>query len=309
MNKWISGEWGVRIISFILAVGLWYYAVGEEGMEVTRTIPLEIKVKNAQMSILQSSVHSVQVTLFAPRALLSDLTSSEIRAKHEISADINKAGDYSFRLEPREINLPSLQIRVAKIEPEFIKVTLDEVIVQKAAVKPNFMGDPAFGYSVAKEEIELNPNAVLIEGPKGQVEKLDGVLTERIDLVGRTRSFRRTVTLELPQNVKLLSESLIDLYVPIREEFDEKRYEKIPVKILNDSVSGRKVEIKPSEISFTLKGAKKQFEKLTPEQLTAYVDATHLEPGETELPVQLLLPEGVSLKDKPVLVKVSVSAK
>ncbi len=307
MIKWFVRNWGLKLFSLVLAIGLWHYAVGEEGIEVTRTIPLDIKVKNSQMSILKTSTHSVQVTFVAPRALLSDMTSQDIRAVHEIGNEVKHAGDYSFRLEPREIQIPTLQIRVTKIEPEVVGVTLDELIVQKLAIQPNFIGEPAFGYTVSKDEIQLNPNAGLIEGPKGKLEKMESIKTEKIDLVGRTRSFRRTVAVELPDYVKLLSEGLIDVYIPIREQFDERTFENILVKVLRPSGGNEKIELKPAKISFTLKGPKRLLDKLVAEKILAYVETADLPAGEQDVPVQILLPEGVSLKDgNPVTVKVNI---
>ena len=307
MILWLTQNWGLKLVSLVLAIGLWYYAVGEEGIDVTRNVPLEIKIKNPQMSILETSARSVQVTLVAPRALLSDLTSEKILAVHEIGSDVKTAGEYSFRLEPREVKLSSFQIRVTKIEPEIIRVTLDELMAQKLKVQPHFVGDPAFGYKVSENEIQLNPNAVLIEGPKGRLEKLDAVKTEKMDLVGRIRSFRKTVALELPPHVKPLSESLIDVYVPIREQFGEKSFENIPVRILNRAGVNAKTSVDPPAISFALKGSKGQLEKIVPEKLRVLIDASGLEDGEHEVPVEIVLPPEVSLKeDRPIPVKVNV---
>jgi YbbR domain-containing protein len=307
MIQWITKDWGLKLISLVLAIGLWYYAVGEEGIEVTRPVPLEIVVKNPQMSVQKTSARSVQVTFVAPRALLSELASQEIKAVHEIGAELTNAGDYSFRLEPREIKLDSLQIRITKIDPEVIQITLDELIVQKLAIEPNFNGEPAIGYKVNKDEVQLNPNSVLVEGPKGTIEKLQSIKTEKIDLVGRIRSFRRSLGLELPSNLKNLSETLIDIYVPVHEESDERRFDKIPVKILGAPGRSEKVEVTPAEISIDLKGSKKQFEKIATDKILTYVDVASLGPGEHVVPVKLVLPEDISLKeDKPLMVKVSI---
>src|SRR3989338_3323758 len=117
MMKWLTHEWGLKLVSLALAVGLWYYAVGEESVQVTKMIPLEIRLKSEKMSILKASAKMVELTFEAPRSLISNLMSDELRAVHEIGDDIKTAGDYSFRVESRELNLASPAIRVVKINP------------------------------------------------------------------------------------------------------------------------------------------------------------------------------------------------
>jgi YbbR domain-containing protein len=306
MIQWLTHNWGLKLVSFFLAVGLWYYATGEEGIEVSRFIPVDIQVENTHMSISRVSARTVEVTFIAPRALVSDLTSENIKASHKIEESINKPGDYSFRLEPGAIKLRTPQIRVVKIQPETIQVTLDELIVQKLAVKPNFLGEPAFGYSLTQEQIQLNPNAVLIEGPKALLEKMDSVKTAQIDLVGRVRSFRRMYGLDLPSTLKAVSEDMIDVYVPIQEAYDEKTFDGVQVKLLGSQGKGQ-VTLEPSVVSLSLRGPQKQFEGLTAAKLVAYVDISDRSEGEFDLPLQLFLPEGVKQKsEKPVTVHVRI---
>lgn len=307
MSLWFGRNWGIKIASLFLAVGLWYYAVGEEDIEVTRAVPLQITIENSRVSVLKTSTQTVQVTLAASRSLLSDLASGKIVAVHDIGAEVKTAGDYSFRLETAEIKVPVPKIRVVKIEPSIIQVVLDELIAKKIEIHTSFLGEPAFGYKVREEEIQLDPNAVLVEGPKSQLDKLKFVETEKIDLVGRTRSFRRMVALSLPPHVKPVSETAIDVYIPIREEFEEKNFEDVRVKVLMPPDVKGAVEVVPPAVSFTLKGSKRQFEKLSRENILAYVDASSLGPGEHQAAVEIVLPEDVSLKEnKPVTVKLTI---
>lgn len=306
MAAWFTRDWRIKVVSLVLAIGLWNYAVSEEGIEVPRMVPLEIRVQNPQMSVLKTSAKELQVTFVVPRGLLSDFASEEIEAVHDIDREVNKSGDYSFRMESNEIAFKTPQVRILKIEPASVHITLDELIVKKTEIKPQFIGEPAFGYNLRTAEIELNPNAVLVEGPKGQLEKLDGIKTERINLVGRTRSFRQTVSLDLPPNIKLIGEPLVDIYIPIQEESDEKAFENVSVRVMKPATSDARVEVEPSVISFSLKGAKKQLEAITVEKLFAYVDAGPLDSGNYDLPVEFFLPEGVAVKGDPIKVKVSI---
>jgi len=297
MTAWLTRDWGLKLVSLLLAVGLWYYAVGEEGIEITRTVPLEIQIENKQMSILKISAETIQVTLKAPRGMLSKVASEEIRATHKIEAGVSSAGDYSFRLEPREIHLSAPYIQITKIEPEVIQITLDELIIKKLEISPAFLGEPAFGYKVKEEEIQLNPNAILVEGPKAQIDGLDFVKTKPVDLVGRIRSFRRTVELNLPDNVKALSEALIDVFIPIKEEFDEKEFREVEIKVLKNPDESREIQLTPASLSFVLKGSRRQLEKLEKDNILAYLDVSALPPGVHKQTVNIVLPEEVALKE------------
>ncbi|MCM8776249.1 MAG: hypothetical protein NC930_07890 [Candidatus Omnitrophica bacterium] len=307
MIQWLVKDWGLKLISLILAIGLWYYAVGEEGIEVNRVIPLQIDIVSEKIGILKRSTDKVAVTLQAPRALLSDVTTKDVYAHHKIHGPTIKAGDYSFRLEPREIKLPTTQIRVLKIHPEIITVTLDELIVQKLEVKPSLVGEPTYGYRVIQDDLQLDPNAVLVQGPKEELEKLDGIKTEDIMLVGRVRSFRKAVRLKLPSNIKPLSESLVEVYIPIKEEFSERTFENIPIRILNTGKVEGKIEVDPLNISLILKGPKRRLEELVPESILAYVDLSSFSPGVYDVPVVLVLSKNFSLKDdSTIVVKVKI---
>ncbi|MSR77312.1 MAG: hypothetical protein EXS63_03680 [Candidatus Omnitrophica bacterium] len=309
MIRWVTKDWGLKLISLVLAIGLWNYAVGEESVEVTRTVPLKIHVQNPNVSVLKLSSETLQVTLVSQRNLLSDLASVEIIAVHEIGKEMAKAGEYTFQIEAREIKLPKPQIQVTSIQPEIIRMTLDELIVVKLPVKPKFVGEPAFGYKVATSQIQLDPNAILVQGPKGELEKLDAVSTEPIDLVGRIRSFRRTLSIALPSNLKAVSESLIDAHIPINEEFEEKKFLDVAFKVLRSPEKNDVIEIKPLKVSFVVSGSKRQLEKLTPQNILAYVDLASLSEGDHEVPVIVALPEDVTMKDKIPVVHVSVKKK
>lgn len=307
MKHWFFRNWGLKIISLVLAFGTWYYAAGEESIEVMRVIPLKIQMSSQQMTVSGISAKTVQVTLSAPRALIVNLASQDIQAVHRIGPEAKTAGEYSFRLEPSEISVPSFQIRVIKIVPEVVSVKLDELIVQKLEIQPDFVGEPAVGYRLLADELRMDPNAILTQGPKGVLEKMKSAKTTPIDLVGRIRSFYRSAEVKLPPGVKAMSESLVNVYIPIREEFGEKEFKDVPVRILRSPAATGVVDLSPDKVTFVLKGSKLYLEKLTSETLLAYVDLADLKKGNYDLSLQVVLPENVNLKDKePIRIKVAI---
>ncbi len=308
MIQFFTRNWPAKIVSLVLAVGLWYYAVGEEKVEVTRTIPVELKLEQEKLSVVGKPTRVVLVTLQAPRSLLANLASEELKAEHHIKT-VEGPGDYSFRLEPREIRLPSEQIRVVKIEPEVIQVKIDEMIVQKLAIEPTFLGEPAFGYQLDSGKVQLDPSTVLVEGPKSQFEKTAKIKTQPIDVVGRVRSFRKTVRLAEEPGFRLVSESLVDAYIPIQEVVAEKTFENIPVKILGKPSSLSHISVEPAQVNLALQGPSKDLEAVKDKNILAYVEISDLAEGTHDVPLQTLLPDSVFLKGNPPVVKLTIQKK
>ncbi len=307
LRGWLTEHWGLKLVSLLLAIGFWFYALGEEMVEVTRYIPLRIEMETGErkFSVSKRTTESLYVRLRAPRGLLSVLSTGEVSAYHKIEG-LKRTGDYSFRVTSADIKLPSSNIRVANILPEVVSVVIDETIFKKVTIEPDFVGEPAYGYKILKDKVELDPNAVLIEGPKEKLELIDVVKTEPIELVGRTRSFRMMVRLIPEVNTRLTSEGIVDIFVPVREEFSEQAFDQVPVKPLGLPGAGLYTSIDTDKISFSLKGPKSELDRLASNGILAYVDVSGLKKGDYELPATFILSDTVSLKGDTPKVKLRV---
>lgn len=308
MIAFLTRDWATKLVSLVLAVGLWYYAVGEEKVEVTRTIPIELKMEAEKLSVVGKPLRVVTVTLQAPRSLLANLASEELKAVHWIK-NVKNPGDYNFRLEPREIQLPSENIRVVRVEPEVIRVQIDEMIVQKLEVESIFLGEAAMGYRVDAAKVQLDPSSVLVEGPKGQLESLRKIKTQPIDMVGRVRSFRKTVRIAEVPGLKFLSESLVDVYVPVEEALAEKTFEGTSVKVFGTPAEFSRIRVEPAKVTLVLQGSTKDLEAIDPAHLLVYVEVSDLDPGTHEVPLQTVLPQGTYLKEDLPTARVTLQKK
>ena len=302
---WIAENWHLKLISLILAIGFWFYVVGEESNEITKTIPLEILPPSEKLSVVKSSASYLEVTFQSPRHLFSALSATTVTARHKITG-IQKAGDYSFNVSASDFALPAPEIRAVKIFPSFITVSLDEVIIKKLTVQVAFMGEPAYGYRVDQEEIELDPNAVLVEGPKAILEKIDNVKTEPIQLVGRVRSFRRTARIQQQPELRLVGDGISEVQIPIKPEFSERELPNVRIKPLGVPSGDHYASLRTEEVSIVLKGPKALLDKVVASDILAYIEVEGLKEGVHQVPVKMILPQDLILKGDPPSASVEV---
>lgn len=297
---------GLPLISLCVAVILWFYAVGEQSVEVTIKVPLQVNPPAGRMTVLSSSLRDITLRLSVPRNILSVLSHQSVKAYHEIQG-IEKAGRYNFRIEPRDIILPPGNIRILSIYPEVVTVILDELMVQKLPIRVSLNGEPAEGYVVDRERMQVNPDAALIEGPRGKLAGLEAVYTDTLDIDGRIRSVRRKVRLALDSDLSSVTRDLaIDVFVPVRREYSVNVFHDVPVKILGRPESLPRVSVQPLAVSFALRGPKPLLDKLTNANLLVFVDTSVLAKGEFDIPVQLKLPGEITINHTPPVVKVKV---
>lgn len=295
------------LISLLVAVVLWFYAASEQSVEIALKVPLRVSPPAGRMAVLNSSLPDITLRLSVPHNMLSVVTQQAVSVYHQILA-VQKAGEYSFRLEPRDVILPPGGARVLDINPEVVTVTLDEVITQKFPIRVNLEGDPAVGYAADKEGILLNPNAALIEGPKEKLGEMKEVLTSPVNVVGRNQSLRQKVFLHLDGDMRSIPKDLLtEAFIPIHKEYAVDVYRQIPVRVLGGTAQNAAVEsINPAAIDFTLRGARAELDALVKEKLTAFVNIQGLAKGEHEVKVDFILPPNISLDQEKPAVKIKI---
>ena len=302
---WLTEHWGLKLISLVLAIGFWFYVVGEESIEITKTVPLEVIPPSEKLSVVKSSTYFLEATVHAPRNLISAFSSMNISASHKIES-VQKAGEYSFTVSQGDFTLPTPTIRIVKVFPSVVTVTLDEMIIKKLPVDVEVAGEPAFGYRVDKDQIELDPNTVLVEGPKAMLEKMDTIKTEPVQLVGRVRSFRRTVKIQQPNGVRVIGDGITEIQVPVKAEYAEKEFGEVPVKPLGAPGGNHYPVLQSSQVSIVLKGPRAVVDKLTAHDFLAYADVDDLKEGPHDVTVQFVLPTDIVLKNDPPTVSVEI---
>jgi hypothetical protein len=191
MRTWLQENLGLKLLSVGLAVFLWAVVVGDQKVEVTVTVPLEIANLPRDQLLVNEPPDSLEVRLRGPKTLLSTLTPREVVFEGLPKSFVE--GENIIPVRPEEMRVPR-GIEVVEVTPRRIRVVLDALVVREVEVSPRIEGAPAKGFVVKR--VTSSPSRVRIAGPKSELRRLTRIYTLPIALDGQSASFSTRAMLE-----------------------------------------------------------------------------------------------------------------
>ena len=282
-------NWGLKLISLVFAILLWYFVVGEDKIDTTVYIPVEIVNLPRELVISNQFKKQLEATVSGPRGLISGLN------RQRITRTINLAkatpGTIVIRNEPEAIQFPR-GVTVSRIQPTHITLLIDELVEKELPVQARTTGDPAIGHELAA--VVFEPPLIKISGPKAIVGREKLLTAKPIDISGLKGPTTIQVPLELrPALLELMGETVVTANVVIREKTMEKTVTDIPIH-LAAADSARKVTIEPDTINvrallpLSSKGNQTRL-------FEASVSTEGLSVGVHRLPVKITAPEQIKI--------------
>ena len=200
MRRYVRGlvvrNWGLKIVSIVLALALWLVLVPADKIlsEKTVTVPLEVRDIPDNMEIVERSVSTVDVTVRAPSRILDQITPSTLAAR----LDLERATVYQleYPLNKSIISLP-LGADVIEVRPSKVQIKLELTKEATLDVHPSVRGKVAAGFRIAK--IDVDPKEVSVSGPESKVRTKDAVTTAPVDITDLDRTKEFEVDLILPR--------------------------------------------------------------------------------------------------------------
>ncbi|MBA7697532.1 hypothetical protein ES703_106199 [subsurface metagenome] len=240
--------------------------------------PLKVK-SPPDMAIANPYPSSVRITLRGEADSIFHILDEDI----EVLADFDRyetEGEYRVPLrvvrKGTALNIEPLEI---KVEPPDIMFTLELKMEKSVDVAPVIKGIPAHGYELV--QYSITPRMVEIAGPRSLVQRINGLMSEEIDLSGRTEDFSERVRIGLDSSfVHLTGATEVRFRGIIREAEIIKTFEPIALISIDLSPSLKLSATLPSG-SIKLQGGQNAIEQLTLDQLRVVVDCGNITlPGE-----------------------------
>ncbi len=290
----------ILAVSVALAVAVWVFAKTSETEEAGLTIPVVVTPEDPRIE-LRVSPTQMPVIIRYPKELRNAITSENFYFSVDISDLVDQLGlDWVVKTEPMtEKNLVA-QIRGSR------RVTLvragagkNTVRVearwkaQPAAVVPDIVGMDRLppGYQL-QTPVRVDPPEVWLTGrpevllslPRDPVTSRIKVLTERIDVSGRTQGAIVTVPIRTPLGAEIISPrtTTADVTLDIQEIQTVKEIRGVKISLSAVAPDAVKLEYNEKTATVTVFGPQSLLPKVTPEMIeVSFVRPPEEIPGTT----------------------------
>lgn len=146
------------------------------------------------------------------------------------------------------------------------------------------IGEPAEGYEVDWESVEVQPDKITVAGEQDLIDALTELVVEPVDISGAKNTVTTTCKISTLTDLKNISSKEVTVTVPIREKQVTSRFTDISITQLGRgagltaALGQNRVDIQVTGPYFTMQALKKG-------DIIASVDLKDLEVGEHSLPV------------------------
>lgn len=184
----------LKLISLLLAVGLWLVVARSPIAEVEMKVPIEfhrvpdnLEIDSADFSDAQirvvgadsSTIAEARVRVRGPERIIHRLRPGDVRAEVDLSSA--KPGTRTFDLTARNFRMPH-DLEVVQFSPGQFQLSFDIRMKRTVEVRPRVTGNFARGMRV--RNVVADPASVEITGPRRRVESVETATTDPVDASG-----------------------------------------------------------------------------------------------------------------------------
>lgn len=174
-----SHNFGLKLISLLLAVGLWLAVSRDPVAEVAVEVPVEFHNVPESLELNSEGVLQALVRIRGPQRLIHRLQPSDVHP--EIDLGGAKPGERTFDLTAQQIHMPH-DLQVVQVIPSQFHVSFDTRVTRDVPIHARVTGNFAPGYRIA--QVIVDPEKIAITGPAKRVQSVEAAITDPVDASG-----------------------------------------------------------------------------------------------------------------------------
>jgi diadenylate cyclase len=170
---------GTKVVSLLLAIGLWFAVARSPIAEVEIKVPLEFHNLPESLEIDSASFTEAQIRVRGPERVIHRLQVTDVRAEIDLASV--RPGERTFDLTGRQVHVPQ-DLEVVQIIPGQFHLSFDNLERRVVEVRPRVTGNFASGMRMAR--VIADPPTVEITGPRRRVDAVEAATTDPVDVSG-----------------------------------------------------------------------------------------------------------------------------
>jgi YbbR domain-containing protein len=218
MLRSLLDGWQLKLLSLVLAIGLWLFVGTARRAEIALAVPIEYVGLEGPLTLEGRRQEMVDVQVEATRWAAGRVSPASVRVRVDVSQ--LSEGDNLVHLLPENVEAPR-GARVTRLAPSWTTVRVARAATKTVPVVARVQGHPAPAHVLRGVVVE--PATVQIKGPRTTIELRTAVDTLPVDVSGRREAVTRTVGLALPESVYPVDRRTVEVTVDIRPEETTRR--------------------------------------------------------------------------------------
>jgi YbbR domain-containing protein len=178
-RQFLAHNFGLKLISVVLAAGLWLAVSRDEQAEVPVEVPIEFRNIPENLQISSEHIPEAQIRLRGPERLIRRVQPSDVHLDVDLAG--SKPGERTFDLTAEQVHQP-FGVQVMLVVPTQLHLSFDTELQRRVEVRPRVVGQFATGYSI--DRVIALPPTISISGPRRRVEAVEAAITDPVDVSG-----------------------------------------------------------------------------------------------------------------------------
>ena len=214
--RWLAGavmhHWELKLAALVMAFVMWLFVASTDKSQFALAAPVEYVGLGRDAVLVGTRNDTVDVEVQALRWLVERLSPQDLRVR--VHLDGMPAGQSVVAIGPEQVEAPP-GVRVTRVTPARLRLTLARAVVTRLAVTAQLRGQPAPVFGV--ERVVVQPETVQVRGPQSTIEGRSAIDTEAVDVSGSQADVIRTVGLVLPESMDTVRDRAVQVKVEIRK--------------------------------------------------------------------------------------------
>src|ERR1700720_2783093 len=133
LRRRVLHNFGIKLLSVALAVGLWLVVARDPVAEVAVEVPIEFRNIPENLEINTESVPRAQIRVRGPQRIVRRLQPADVSAEIELGG--MKPGERTFDLTSQQVHQPK-ELEVVQVIPNQFHLTFDTRLTRQVEVHP-----------------------------------------------------------------------------------------------------------------------------------------------------------------------------